>query len=92
LADFYITIALMAQSCYDFSLFIFHVLASNLGTPVLTTQWRQKHRLAEKSKKICSRRYLQSSQDRNAAFEQKNKSPAGFFPPSLKTMCYSFAA
>ena len=41
----------MTQICNAFSLFGCHELSSNLRTPVLTTQWRQKCRLAEKSKK-----------------------------------------
>jgi hypothetical protein len=81
LADFYIAVALMAQSCNVFSLFICHVLASNLGIPVLTTQWRQKHRLAEKSKKKYAHdAAFNLHRTERLRLNKKNKGPAGFSP------------
>ena len=38
----------MTQICNAFSLFGCHVIASNLGTSVLTTQWSSKCHLVEK--------------------------------------------
>jgi hypothetical protein len=56
------------------------VLASNLGTSVLTTQWRQKRRLAEKSKKYAYDAAFNLHKTERPRLNEKNKGPAGFFP------------